>query len=174
MHKVDAHNECFVLQLVFPAHSLALAAIVNRVALTISAITGAPLGNVIHLPTIVWEHVFVPLEPLALDDFAGVTLLLFDPRIADHADVVVHVKVEKWAGLASGLVDDELVEGVVVRDDQVFLDVHQRVDAVTSQFWDLRTTLLQEVRDGVALFALSTGRPAESTVSCQLWAIRSR
>ena len=52
---------------------------------------------------------------------ARVRLVLFDARVARDAHVVVHAKVEERAALAARLVEDELVKGVVVRQDEVLL-----------------------------------------------------
>lgn len=40
--------------------------------------------------------------------------------VAVVPDVVVHVEVEEWSGLAPRLRDDEVVEGVVLRDSGMY------------------------------------------------------
>jgi hypothetical protein len=64
---------------------------------------------------------FEPIIPRALHHLSRMTLVLFPRRIADEPDVIVHVEVEQGSRLAARLVDDKVVEGVRVRDDQVFL-----------------------------------------------------
>jgi hypothetical protein len=58
---------------------------------------------------------------VALDDLAGVRLVLLDARVGRDAHVVVHRKVEQRAALAARLVEDQLVKGKVVRQDEVLL-----------------------------------------------------
>ena len=56
-----------------------------------------------------------------------VRLVLLDGGVVDQPHIVVHVEGEEGAALAAGLDDDEVVEGVGLRDDQVLLHVHQLV-----------------------------------------------
>lgn len=55
---------------------------------------------------------FEPIIPRSLHYFPRVTLVLFPARIAQQADVVVHVKVEQGARLAAGFVDYKVVKCV--------------------------------------------------------------
>ena len=54
-------------------------------------------------------------------------LVLLHGGVVDQSDVIVHVKCEEGAALSAGLDDDEVVEGVGLRDDEVLLHVHQLV-----------------------------------------------
>ena len=54
-------------------------------------------------------------------------LVLLHGGVVDQSDVVMHVKGEEWAALSTGLDDDEVIEGVGLRDDEVLLHVHQLV-----------------------------------------------
>ena len=56
-------------------------------------------------------------------------LVLLNGRVALHAYVLVHIKVEQRPALAARLLHNEIIEGHSVRDDQVLLDIHQRADA---------------------------------------------
>jgi hypothetical protein len=53
--------------------------------------------------------------PTPLNDLPRMGLVLLDRRVMDHSHVVVDVKIEQRTGFPSGLVDDEVVEGVVLQ-----------------------------------------------------------
>lgn len=59
----------------------------------------------------------VPLVPTSLDHLTGVGLVLFNRCVGQKAHVVVDVKIEQWARLPAGLVHDEVVERVMLRND---------------------------------------------------------
>lgn len=57
---------------------------------------------------------------------AGVRLVLLDSRVERaESHIIMHVEAEERARLAARTLDDQLVEGGRVRQDQVLLDVHQ-------------------------------------------------
>jgi hypothetical protein len=58
--------------------------------------------------------VFVTLIVASFNHLASVGLVLFEGRVGEETNVVVHVKVEEWTGLATGFVDYEVVEGVML------------------------------------------------------------
>ena len=97
----------------------------------------------------------IPLVPTAEDHFAGMRLMLLPARVVHQSDVLVDVKLEQRAKFAAGLRDDEIVEGVVLRDDHVLFDVHQLVHGGHAQLIELRPqdveTFLQKLLDCVAL-----------------------
>lgn len=109
----------------------------------------------------------VALVVRALHDLARVGLILLDTGIVGQADVVVHIKAEQRAGLSAGLVDNEVVEGVVVGDDQILLDVHHVIDADAPQLLELLAALFQELGDGVSLSALKTSNDNERVKGCE-------
>ena len=43
-------------------------------------------------------------------------------------NIIIHVKVKQWPAFASGLGDDQIIEGHVVGQDQVLLDIHEIAD----------------------------------------------
>jgi len=96
------------------------------------------------------------LVPAPLDDFAGVGLVFLDCSVSHHSNVVVDIKVEQRPGLAAGFVGDKVVEGVVVWDNKILLDVHQVIYTNTTQLWELLPTLLQKRPNIISLRALST------------------
>lgn len=100
------------------------------------------------------EDVLVAVVPTPLDNFAGVTFVLFHSGVANHTHVVVDVEVEERTRLSSSLIDDEFVERMVVWNNEVLLDIHQAVDRMTTQFWKLATTLFQELANRVTLLTL--------------------
>ena len=55
-------------------------------------------------------------------------LFLFYVGVMLQPYVIIHIKVEQWAAFASGLRDDEIVEGHVVRQNQILLHIHQVAD----------------------------------------------
>jgi hypothetical protein len=59
-----------------------------------------------------------------------VHVLALHACISQHAYVVLHTKVKQGARLASRLVDDEVVEGQVVRQDQILLQGHVHTEEV--------------------------------------------
>ena len=67
-----------------------------------------------HLPPRCREDVLIALVPTTLDDLAGVRLVLLLRGVGEQPHVVVDVEVEERAGLPAGLVDDEVVKGVVL------------------------------------------------------------
>ena len=77
------------------------------------------LFRIVHLPSARRKHVLVLLVPMPLHDFASVGLVLLNGRVRLHTHVFMDIEVEKGTGLASGLVQDEIVEREVVRQDQV-------------------------------------------------------
>eukprot|EP00408_Alexandrium_pacificum_P063964 CAMPEP_0171177660 /NCGR_PEP_ID=MMETSP0790-20130122/12352_1 /TAXON_ID=2925 /ORGANISM="Alexandrium catenella, Strain OF101" /LENGTH=304 /DNA_ID=CAMNT_0011642561 /DNA_START=351 /DNA_END=1262 /DNA_ORIENTATION=+ len=89
--------------------------------------------------------------------------VLLDAHVVGHPNVVVDVEVEERPGLPARLLLDELVEGHVVRDDQVLLDVHEVVQRGRAELGEVRLlelafALLEERPDGEAL--LADGAPA--------------
>lgn len=70
-----------------------------------------------YLPAGCREYMLVPLVPTSLDHLPGVGLVLFDGGVSQKTHVVVDVKIEQWAGLPAGLIHDEVVEGVMLRND---------------------------------------------------------
>jgi len=61
------------------------------------------LLGVVHLPSARREDVLVSFVPSALADLAGVRLVALDAGIRHETNVLVHVKVEEGARLASRL-----------------------------------------------------------------------
>lgn len=59
----------------------------------------------------------VPLVPTSLDHLPGVGLVLFDSGVSQKTHVVVDVKIEQWARLPAGLIHDEVVERMMLRND---------------------------------------------------------
>jgi len=93
--------------------------------------------------------------------------------IVQHPYIIVHIKAEQRPRFPSCLVDNEVVEGVVLRqtamsvqvpplrnratymrNDQILLDVHHVVNTGPTQFRELCPAFFQELSDVVALFAL--------------------
>lgn len=72
-----------------------------------------------------------------------------------QADILSSIEVEQRAGLAARLRHNEVVEGVVVRDDQILLHVHQLVHSGHLQLEEVLTQIVQafgqKLVDGVAL-----------------------
>ena len=68
-----------------------------------------------YLPARGGEYMLVSVVPASLDHFPSVRLVLLDRRIGQKTDVVVNVEVEQGTRLATGLVDDEVVECVVLK-----------------------------------------------------------
>lgn len=67
------------------------------------------------------KDVFITIIPAPLDDLAGMRFVFLHCCIGQHPHVVMNVKVEERARLASRLIDDKVVEAVVMRDDEVLL-----------------------------------------------------
>lgn len=125
-----------------------------------------------NLPSRCGKDVFVAVVPTSLHDFSGVRLVLFLSSIRQQTNVVVHVKVEERTRFTASFVDDEVVEGVSLRneqvsgarekemltayvwDDQVLFYVHHVVHIHSSQLGELLTRFLEERGDGVTLLAL--------------------
>jgi hypothetical protein len=127
--------------------------------INLPAVNGVSLvprhGRVVRLPAAGGEDVLVPLVPAAVHDLARVRLVLLHADVVHHPDVLVHVEVEERTRLAPGLGDDEVVEGDVVRDDEVLLHVAQAVAAQPAHLAEvgrqLRLHQLQEAAHGRAL-----------------------
>lgn len=64
---------------------------------------------------------FVSLVPASFDDLAGVAFVLFLCGVCKETNVVMDIKVEERSRLATGFVDNERVEGVMVRYYQILL-----------------------------------------------------
>jgi hypothetical protein len=56
----------------------------------------------------------VPLIITPLDDFSRMRLVFFFCRICKEAHVVVDIKIEKRARFSTGLVYDEIIEGMML------------------------------------------------------------
>lgn len=54
-------------------------------------------------------------------------LVLLHARVMDDTNIVVDIKVEQGTRLASRLAHDEVVEAMVLRDDEILLDIQQVV-----------------------------------------------
>mmetsp|Transcript_45250 Transcript_45250/g.117186 ORF Transcript_45250/g.117186 Transcript_45250/m.117186 type:complete len:361 (+) Transcript_45250:71-1153(+) len=126
------------------------------VSLTMDRILLERLVLRVHLPSARREDVFVPLIPFPVHDLPRVALVFLDPHIVGDPHVVVHVEVEERTRLASRLVLDKAVEGRVVREDEIFLHVHQVVGRDPPQLGEvlplqLRLGLGEELADVEAL-----------------------
>ena len=95
---------------------------VDALAVRLAAMNG------VRLPALLWirnlksgvgELVLVALVQSLLHHLSSMRLVLLYPRITNHSYIVVHIKMEEGSALASRLVDDEVVEGGRVREDQV-------------------------------------------------------
>lgn len=53
---------------------------------------------------------------------------LFYTSVVLQAYIIVHVEMEQRAAFPSGLGDDQIIKGHIVRQNQVFLDIHQIAD----------------------------------------------
>ena len=42
--------------------------------------------------------------------------------------IIIHIEVKQWTAFTSGLGDDQIVEGHVVRQNQVLFHIHQVAD----------------------------------------------
>jgi hypothetical protein len=76
------------------------------------------LQSVIDLPLVGWEDVSVFVIPLPLE------YLHQESTVLPHA--VFLDKSEEWSFVSTSIVDEEVIEGHVVREDDVFFDAHQR------------------------------------------------
>jgi hypothetical protein len=47
-------------------------------------------------------------------NLSGVRFVFLDCGIRQHADIIVDVEIEQWSGLATSLVDDEVIKGVML------------------------------------------------------------
>ena len=116
------------------------------------------LFRIVGLPSAGREDVLVTLVPAAQTHLACMRLVLLHFSVVGQSDVVVHVEHEEGPGLAPGLGDDEVIEGVVVGNDEVLLDVHQLVHADRLEVVELLAQRVQrpvqELLDGVALLQL--------------------
>ena len=74
-----------------------------------------------HLPSVCWEDMLVPFVPVSFHHLARMRVGLLLGRVVDQADVLGHPKVKQGTGLPASLGLDELVEGVVLREDNVLL-----------------------------------------------------
>ena len=52
------------------------------------------------------------------DNFPSVRFVLLDVCVRKHADVLMDIEIEERPGLASRLVDDEVVEGVMLQENE--------------------------------------------------------
>ena len=66
--------------------------------------------GLIPLPAGCREDVFVLFVPPTPNNLTRVRLVLFHTRIMCETDIVVHIKVEEWARLATSLCDNEVIE----------------------------------------------------------------
>mmetsp|Transcript_27537 Transcript_27537/g.60237 ORF Transcript_27537/g.60237 Transcript_27537/m.60237 type:complete len:243 (+) Transcript_27537:753-1481(+) len=113
---------------------------------------------VVHLPSACREDMLVAVVPMPLHHFARVRVRLLHTRIVHHTHVLVHAEIKQGSRFASCLVDDEFVEGEVLGQDEILLDVHEVVDADSPQLPELRGQLvphrLEEGPDAVPLLDL--------------------
>ena len=90
----------------------------------------------------------VGLEPLPLHHLPRVRLILLHPHVVGEPHVFVHVEVEEGAGDAPGPGLDQVVEGVVSRDDQILLHEQEpfrrRPPQLRKLLRESRLRLLQE------------------------------
>ncbi len=66
----------------------------------------------------------------------------------------MYIEIEQGTTLPSCFIDDEIVECVMMRDDQVFLDVHEIIDVDASEFGELLTGFFEKGGDLVAFLDL--------------------
>lgn len=90
----------------------------------------------------------VSVVPASLDHFPSVRLVLLDRRIGQKTDVVVDIEVEQRTRLATGLVDDEVVECVVLKlavssksAVDAFDDAYMRNDQVLLDWSSISVTM---------------------------------
>ena len=80
-------------------------------------------SKVNKLPTAGRENVLTAFVPASLTDLAWVALVLLNPSVIGHTDVVVDVEVEQRAALPTCFGHDEIIEGVIVGNDEVLLNI---------------------------------------------------
>lgn len=59
--------------------------------------------------------------PMSLNNFTSMCLIFLDCTVVDHAHIIVHIKFKQRTTLASSFVDDQVIKGIVVRNNDVFL-----------------------------------------------------
>ena len=121
------------------------------------------------LPPRARENVLIPVVPAPAHDLARVTLVLFNSCITHQTNVIMNIEMEKWARLSSRLGDDQIVEGVRVRNNQVLFHIHELVHAASLQLSTeillakLLAGFLQELSNGCA-FLQSDAAPVPGPV----------
>lgn len=71
---------------------------------------------------------FVSLVISTLNYFASVRFILVYRGVRKQPDIIMDVKVEQWARFTTSLVHYKVVKGIVMRNDQVLLDIHEIVN----------------------------------------------
>jgi hypothetical protein len=66
--------------------------------------------------------VLVALVPTAFNHFSRVRLVFLLGSIRKQSDVVVDIKIEEGTRFPSGFVDYEIVKGIMLWNDEVFLE----------------------------------------------------
>jgi len=131
---------------------------VHLVALALDRVLSVCFLGVIDLESRQGEDVLVALVIRSLHHLSCVGLVLFHIGIVGQTDILVHIKTEEWSRLSTGLVDNKVVEGVMVRDDQILLHIHHVVNTDTTQLLKLLPALFQKLCDCISLLALQRER----------------
>ena len=122
--------------------------------------------GVIRLPATGGEYMLIPLVPATETNLPCMGLVLLYPRIVDNPHILVHVKLKQRSALPPRLRHNEIVERVVMRNDQVLLDVHQLVDRDCLELVEFSAQALQralqELLDAVALLDLDLATMARA------------
>lgn len=96
----------------------------------------------IHLPSRSGENVLVSLVPAAFNHFAGVGLVFLFGGVRKESDVVMHVEIEQRTRFPPSLVDYKVVEGIVLRDNEVLLSKKNKKVRKPELFTCCRPTLI--------------------------------
>lgn len=75
-----------------------------------------------------WWRAEHNLRVRGLRDLTCMGFFLFYISIVLQPYIIIHIKMKQRATFASGLRDDEVIEGHIVRQNQVLLDIHQVAD----------------------------------------------